>query len=364
MSVAPALPAGGQVEARRKRAWLTIAIAAVVLALLAIVALGTGAVQITPARAFAILVAQLGIDLPAMREADPVVLGRQQAVLLAIRAPRVLGAMLVGAVLAVSGAALQGLFRNPLADPALVGVSGGAAVAVAALIVLGAGRLGIWVQPAGAFAGSAAATALVYTLATKRRRTDVATLLLAGIAVNAVAGAGNGLFVFVADDAQLRDITFWALGSLGGLTWQSLAVTGPVMLAAVLVLPGLARQLNTLLLGERDAAHLGTNVQLVKLLSVVAVAAGVGAAVSVSGIIGFVGLVAPHLVRLSIGPDYRTLLPGSAILGAFLLLLADMVARTIVAPAELPIGIVTALVGGPFFIWLLTRMRRRGGLHD
>jgi len=167
------------------------------------------------------------------------------------------------------------------------------------------------------------------------------------------------LFTFLADDAQLRDITFWTLGSLGGLTWRALAVSGPVMIVGVIVLPRLARELNALLLGEREAAHIGTSVQFVKIVSVALVAAGVGASVSVSGIIGFIGLVAPHLVRLSIGPDYRTLLPGSAVLGAILLLLADLVARTVVAPAELPIGIVTALVGAPFFIWLLLRNRRR-----
>ncbi|MFW6294023.1 MAG: FecCD family ABC transporter permease, partial [Spirochaetota bacterium] len=271
-----------------------------------------------------------------------------------------LAAVLIGATLAVSGAALQGLFRNPLAGPALVGVSSGAALATAATIVLGAQTASLWLRPAGAFLGSVAATAVVYALATRNRRTDVATLLLAGVAINALAGAGNGVFTFVADDAQLRDITFWALGSLGGITWSSLAVTGPVMALGVVLLPRLARALNSLLLGEREAAHIGTNVQLVKMASVAMVAAGVGAAVSISGVIGFVGLVAPHLVRLSIGPDHRTLIPGAAVIGAVLLLLADLVSRTVVAPAELPIGIVTALVGGPFFVWLLLRRRARG----
>lgn len=362
MSTAATLSAGVHAQSRRRRAWLAIGALGGVLLALILVSLATGAVQMSPARALSIVAARAGIELPSYRTADAVTLARQETVLLAIRAPRVLGAVLIGAVLAVSGAALQGLFRNPLADPALVGVSGGAAVAVAAVIVLGGGAT-VWALPLGAFAGSVAATALVYVLATRRRRTDVATLLLAGIAVNALAGAGNGLFIFAADDAQLRDITFWSLGSLGGLTWRSLAVTGPVMAVSIILIPRLARQLNTLLLGERDAAHLGTNVQLIKILSVAAVAAGVGAAVSVSGIIGFVGLVAPHLVRLAIGPDYRTLVPGAAVLGASLLLLADLVARTVVAPAELPIGIVTALVGGPFFLWLLVRFRERGGVH-
>jgi len=309
-------------------------------------------------RVVELLAAEFGLAPRALIGVDATIIARERAVLVAIRAPRVLGAILIGASLAVSGATLQGLFRNPLADPALVGVSAGAAVATAAVIVLG-GAVVAWTRPTAAFFGSLAATALVYALATRDRRTDVGTLLLAGIAVNALAGAGNGMFTFLADDAQLRDITFWTLGSLGGLTWRALAVSGPVMIVGILVLPRLARELNALLLGEREAAHIGTNVQLVKVVSVALVAAGVGASVSVSGIIGFVGLVAPHLVRLAIGPDYRTLLPGSAVLGAILLLLADLVARTVVAPAELPIGIVTALVGAPFFIWLLLRNRRR-----
>ncbi|MFW6292069.1 MAG: FecCD family ABC transporter permease [Spirochaetota bacterium] len=339
-------------------AWLVVVAAAAVLFLVAVTSMGIGAMSIPAGRVVALLAAEIGFEPRVLAGVDATTIARERAVLVAIRAPRVLGAVLIGASLAVSGATLQGLFRNPLADPALVGVSAGAAVATAAVIVLG-GAVVVWTRPIAAFLGSLVATALVYVLATRDRRTDVATLLLAGIAVNALAGAGNGLFTFLADDAQLRDITFWTLGSLGGLTWRALAVSAPVMIVGILVLPRLARELNALLLGEREAAHIGTNVQLVKVVSVALVAAGVGASVSVSGIIGFIGLVAPHLVRLSIGPDYRTLLPGSAVLGAILLLLADLVARTIVAPAELPIGIVTALVGAPFFIWLLLRNRRR-----
>ncbi|MFW5742183.1 MAG: FecCD family ABC transporter permease [Spirochaetota bacterium] len=339
-------------------AWLVVVAAAAVLFLVAVTSMGIGAMSIPAGRVVALLAAEIGFEPRVLAGVDATTIARERAVLVAIRAPRVLGAILIGASLAVSGATLQGLFRNPLADPALVGVSAGAAVATAAVIVLG-GAVVVWTRPIAAFLGSLVATGLVYVLATRDRRTDVATLLLAGIAVNALAGAGNGLFTFLADDAQLRDITFWTLGSLGGLTWRALAVSGPVMIVGILVLPRLARELNALLLGEREAAHIGTNVQLVKVVSVALVAAGVGASVSVGGIIGFIGLVAPHLVRLSIGPDYRTLLPGSAVLGAILLLLADLVARTIVAPAELPIGIVTALVGAPFFIWLLLRTRRR-----
>lgn len=367
--VAAAAPATLTDPQRRYRhAWLAVALGAIGLVVLVVISLGTGAVAMSPARVVELILNEIGIPIELRHAVAPedALHSRHRAVLFAIRMPRVIAAVLVGACLAVSGAALQGLFRNPLAGPALVGVSSGAALATAAVIVLGpaaSGVGGMVLRPAAAFVGSIASTSLVYALATRARRTDVATMLLAGVAVNAIAGAGNGLFTFVADDAQLRDITFWTLGSLGGMTWRSLAVTGPIMLLGTVTLPRLSRQLNTLLLGERQATYVGTNVQMIKVASVAVVAAGVGAAVSVSGIIGFVGLVAPHLVRLSIGPDYRTLIPGAAVLGAILLLLADLVARTVVVPAELPIGIVTALVGGPFFLWLLLHHRATRALY-
>lgn len=357
-AAAPALAA----QRRHQHAWLAVGAGLVVLLAAVIVSLGVGAVRIAPARVIAILAAELGLEPGALAGLESTSLARDRAVVVAIRLPRVLGGLLVGSSLAVCGAALQGLFRNPLAGPSLVGVSSGAALAAAATIVLGGGA-SAWLLPAGAFAGGLAAVTLVYLLATRDRRTDVATLLLAGIAINALAGAGNGVFTFLATDAQLRDITFWSLGSLGGITWRTLTVSGPVMALAVATLPRLSRELNALLLGEREAAHIGTNVQLVKIVTVAVVAAGVGASVSISGVIGFIGLVAPHLVRLLVGPDYRTLLPGSAVMGGLLLLLADLAARTVVAPAELPIGIVTALVGGPFFVWLLLRHRGRRLAH-
>lgn len=346
-------------SARKTRAVFVLAALGGLLVASVLLSVGTGAVAIAPLEVAAILLAQLGIELNV--EVTP----RQEAVLLAIRLPRVLLGVLVGASLAVAGAAMQGLFRNPLADPGLLGVSSGAALAAVAVIVIGGpliASFGVWVLPAAAFVGSLLATLVVYTLATAGGRTAVATMLLAGIAINALAGSGTGLFVFMADDAQLRDITFWSLGSLGGVTWRTLLAAAPFMLAAMLLLPRFARALNAFLLGESEAKHLGVSVETVKLAIVFVTACAVGAAVSVSGIIGFVGLVVPHLIRLMIGPDHRTLLPGTVLLGASLLLLADLLARTVVAPAELPIGIVTSLVGGPFFLWLLLRFRRRGGL--
>lgn len=344
---------------RKTRATFILAGLGGLLAASVVLSVGVGAVPIAPLEVMAILLAQVGITLGV--EVTP----RQEAVLLAIRLPRVLLGVLVGASLAVAGAAMQGLFRNPLADPGLLGVSAGAALAAVAVIVIGGplvAHFGFWTLSAAAFIGSLLATLTVYALATAGGRTAVATMLLAGIAISALAGSGTGFFVFMADDAQLRDITFWSMGSLGGATWRTLFAAAPFMLVAILLLPSFARSLNALLLGEAEAKHLGVSVEVIKLAIIFVTACAVGAAVSVSGIIGFVGLVVPHLIRLMIGPDHRILLPGTVLLGASLLLMADLLARTVVAPAELPIGIVTSMVGGPFFLWLLLRFRRRGGL--
>lgn len=323
--------------------------------------LALGAVAITPGQVLAILGDRIGVSLPWAYET------RQELVLTAIRLPRVLLAIGVGGGLAVSGAVMQGLFRNPLADPSLIGVSSGAALAAVITIVLGSTVFGAWsdglgafLLPAAAFAGGVIATLVVYRLATREGQTSVTTMLLAGIAMNALAGAGTGLMIFIADDDQLRDLTFWTLGSLGGATWTRLAVVGPCLLGGMLAAPLLSRPLNALLLGEGEALHLGINTEQVKKLVIMLAALVVGAAVAVSGIIGFIGLVVPHLLRLAVGPDHRVLVSGSALLGGALLLGADLLARTIVAPAELPIGIVTALLGAPFFLWLLLRDRKRG----
>jgi iron complex transport system permease protein len=259
---------------------------------------------------------------------------------------------------------MQGLFRNPLADPGLVGVSSGAALAALTVLVLGRTVLpGLSPLLAGAslsvgaFLGGGAAVLFVYRIATRGGRTSVATMLLAGIAVNALAAAAVGLLILVSDDQQLRDFTFWSLGSLGGVTWARLIAGAGLLLGGVLTAPLLARPLNALLLGEAEARHLGIRVERVKAATVLLATVTAGSAVALTGIIGFVGLVAPHLVRLVLGPDHRVVVPGAALLGACLLLAADVVARTVVTPAELPIGIVTALVGAPFFLWLLVRDR-------
>lgn len=289
-------------------------------------------------------------------------------VVMNIRLPRTLLAMLVGASLAVSGAIMQGLFRNPLADPGLVGVSSGAALAAGMTIVLGdliigakGSTLPFAVLPTGAFLGGLASTFLLYGIATRRGRTSIATMLLAGIAIGALSGAMSGFLAFLSDDRQLRDLTFWALGSFAGASWTKVWALCPVVLVLALGAPVLARGLNALSIGEAEAYHLGFRVQAIKAGAIVLVALAVGASVASAGVIGFVGIVVPHLVRLGLGADHRSLLPLSAIGGAVLLLAADLVARSAVAPAELPIGIVTAAMGAPFFLWLL--LRREMGIE-
>jgi iron complex transport system permease protein len=332
------------------------------LLLVTIISLSTGAVPMTAGQTIAILGNSLGLNLPWEYTLS------QQAVFETIRAPRVILAILVGSVLAVSGAAMQGLFRNPLADPALIGISSGATLAAVAVIVLEATVLqgfsrwtGAYSLPIAAFAGGFAATWLVYHFATIGGRPDISSLLLAGIAINALAGSATGLLIYLADNDQLRTITFWTMGSLSGASWSQISVGAPFFLGTLICLPFVSRALNAMLLGEAEAGHLGFSVEKIKTLTIFLVALGVGATVSFAGIIGFVGLVVPHLLRLWFGPDHRSLLPCAAILGAILLLAADLLARTIVIPAEMPIGIITGILGGPFFLWLLRRQRMIGG---
>ncbi|GAA0777426.1 iron ABC transporter permease [Roseibium denhamense] len=294
---------------------------------------------------------------------------RDWVVVTEIRLPRVVLGALIGAALAVSGAVMQGLFRNSLADPGIVGVSAGAGLGAALFIVLGNAALapvmavlGIYAVPIAAFAGGLINTLLLYRIGTRGGFTSVATLLLAGIALGALTGAATGLLVYVADDQELRDLQFWGLGSLAGANWEKVASAAPIILAMLFATPFLARGLNALTLGEAAAAHIGIRVQRLKNISILLVAAATGASVAVSGGIGFVGIVVPHLLRLTIGPDHRFLLPAAALLGAILLIAADTLARTIVAPAELPIGIITAFAGAPFFLWILLKNRGLSGL--
>lgn len=346
---------------RERRAAAVVAGCAALLVLSLFLALGIGAVSISPGVIGRLILNALGAEF--VWETGT----RDALVFWSIRVPRVAAGCLVGAALALAGATMQGIFRNPLADPALIGVSSGAALAAVAVIVVGGGMVGTlppeiraFALPVAALAGGLTATLIVYRLGSVGGQIMAATTLLAGVAITAIAQAGIGFLIFLSDEQQLRDLSFWTLGSVAGLNWSLLLPAAVLMAGPILLLPRLAGALNAMLLGERESFHLGHDPQRVKRLAIGLSAVAVGGAVSISGVIGFVGLVVPHIVRLLAGPDHRWLLPGTALLGAGLFLLADLLARMIVLPAELPIGVVTALVGGPFFIWLLVRRRDWG----
>ena len=296
--------------------------------------------------------------IPALSLLQANLTPQEQAVLNSIRLPRVLLAVIVGAALAVSGAALQGLFRNPLADPGLIGISSGAALAVALMIVIIGplpGILGLYGLSIAAFMGGLLTSIVIFRFAGLTGASSVTYILLAGIAINALASAGTGFLAYLSDDQELRSLTFWTMGSLGGTLWPGVLICASLVIPATFVLYRNAQRLNILLLGESEARHLGVDSERLKRNIIICTAISVGAAVAVSGIIGFVGLVIPHLIRLTLGPDHRLLIPASALLGAIILIIADTVSRTLLAPAEIPVGIFTSLIGGPFFLWLLIK---------
>lgn len=339
---------------RRALGLRTVALLPALAALLGLAVLagaGIGAVPIAPLDAVAILCRAGGLPVGAA------IGDRETYVLLAIRLPRLLLGILIGSGLGMAGAGMQGIFRNPLADPGLIGTSSGAALAANAMIVLGGSLvlprlLTEWAVPLAAFAGALAASMVVFRYAGAQAAGRVSAMLVAGIAVNAFAGAGTGLFAYLANDAQLRTLTFWNLGGLGGATWETLAVAAPFMACAAL-LPRHARRLDALLLGDAEAGHLGVDVRAVRRKVIVLAALCVGASVSVAGIIGFVGLAAPHLARSLAGSAHRRLIVCSGLIGATLVVASDTIARVVVSPAELPIGIVTAMLGTPLLVWLL-----------
>jgi len=285
-------------------------------------------------------------------------------ILFDIRLPRILLAIFVGAVLASTGAVMQGLFRNPLADPSLIGVSSGASVGASIMIVTAGGAIqggalvGLSLVSVGAFVGGFLATLLVYRLATSGMGTSVTTMLLAGIAIGALAGALNSLLSYFSDNDMLRQISLWQMGNLSGASWLKVSIMGVVAVLLMSLFPRDSKALNALLLGESEARHLGINVQWVKRRLITLTALGVGVSVAVAGLVGFVGLIMPHIIRLMIGPDHRWLIPASGLAGAVLLVIADSLARVVVIPAELPTGILTAILGAPFFVILLLQQRK------
>jgi len=341
-----------------RRPVVVLVLMMLVLASAVLISLGIGGAPIASGDVLAHLAHRIGISGIGIDAFDARVLDT-------LRLPRILRAIVIGGGLGLAGAVMQSLFRNPIADPGIIGVSASAALGAVAMIVAGHIILGSFYTvigpygvPVAAFGGAVIATAVIRVLSRQDGQTDAAIMLLIGVAINAMAFAGVGVFTYMADDAQLRSLTFWQMGALAG--------NGPtdmpamiIMTLGIVYLLTLGTPLNLFLLGEAEARHLGVEVEHLKRRATVATALVVGAAVAVSGIIGFVGLVAPHLVRLVTGPDNRYVLPASAICGAIMLTGADAVARIIVLPAELPIGLVTGIVGGPFFLGLLMREKKR-----
>ncbi|MFE7618204.1 iron chelate uptake ABC transporter family permease subunit [Streptomyces sp. NPDC057496] len=340
--------------ARRPRALVLTAALLAALAVACLLSAGLGAYHIPLGDVLASVQHRIGLGGAALDRVG-------ESVLWNVRLPRVALALLVGASLGCAGALMQGVFGNPLAEPGVIGISSGAAVGAVGSIALGLTFLGNWTITVCAFVAGLATVLLVYALSRSGGRTEVVTLILTGIAVNAFAGALIGLFVFFADNAQISQITFWQLGSLAQATWPKVLAVLPCAALGLLVAPFHARKLDLLALGERPARHLGVDVERLRIALVLVVALLTAAAVAVAGIISFVGLLVPHLLRMANGPGHRFLVPGSALGGALVLVVGDLAARTVAAPAELPLGVLTAFFGSPFFFWLLRRTRRKQG---
>jgi len=347
--------ATGPAAGRRRRLVLFFGGLVVLLAGGAVASLALGAVEVSPRAVLRIVLHHLGLG------AESGFTAQEDAVVWSIRLPRLLLAGLVGAGLGGAGAALQGVFRNPLADPQLVGVAGGAAFGSTAAIAAAGGLLGDLAGPLGGFLGGLAAGAVVYSLARFRGRTEVVTMVLAGIAVGALGIAGAALLGFAVDRPELHSVVFWSLGTVSVATWRLVAVTAVFVVAAAVLLPFFSRALDLLLLGDREAQHLGVAVERVRLAVLSLAVLASAAAVSAVGVIAFVGLLAPHAVRLAAGPAHRVVLPGAALSGAVLVLLADLAARSLHPPVEVPVGLIVAVIGGPVFLWLLRRTRIQHG---
>jgi iron complex transport system permease protein len=355
-TLAPTAPALPQAAAGLRRVPLTFAVLTGLLLLSTLLNLMFGAVPVP--------LAEVPRSLVPATTADPA----SALVIREIRLPRLLAAMAVGAALAVSGAALQALFRNPLADPGLLGVSTGAALGAALWFVAGAGVaaaaapvLTPFLLPLASFLGAFAAILMVLALGSRAGPNATILMLLLGIGVNALGGALIGVATYLSTDTQLRALSVWLLGTLAQVEWPVLGVALAVILAALFALLRTARRLDLLALGEDSARHLGVDVPRLRAALAVLTALAVGAAVSLSGIIGFLGLVVPHLLRITLGPAHGALLPLAALAGAVFLSLADLGARLVALPAEVPVGIVMAFVGAPLFIWVLLSAWRRIG---
>ena len=323
---------------------------------LAILAAAVGPYTIPPSHSVEILLEQVGFGESTAPQTE-------QAIIETIRLPRILLALTVGAALGVSGAVMQGLFRNPMADPGIIGVSTGGALGAVIAIALGLQTVFALALPGLAFVGAAAALALVYVVASLGGRFSMAALLLAGVALSAfMAAIISAIILFTADLQAQREMLFWLAGGLGASTWTDIRISAPLVLLGIVVAVLLSRDLNLLMVSEDEANALGVRVVLTRNSLLLAASLITGTAVAFSGAIAFVGLIAPHTLRLLIGADHRALIPLSAIGGGIFLLAADTLARVAIAPAEIPVGVVTALVGAPFFVLLLARNKSRASM--
>lgn len=340
---------------RRIGSSLLLVVLAVALLAAMLLALAIGAVDISPSAVVGILLDHMGVS------GGPGFTATQDAVLWSIRLPRVLLAAFVGAGLAVAGAGFQGIFRNPLADSQVIGISSGAALGTVLVVLALEPVVGVLAAPVGGALGALGATIIVYRTARHGGRTEVVTLVLAGFAVAAIGSASAGFISVAADDPRLGSALFYTLGTVSTATWRLVGATVPFIAVGLLAMPVTASRLDLVLLGEREASHIGVDVDRLRLTVVVAGALMVGPAVAATGVIGFVGLLVPHAIRLVAGPGHRLLIPASALGGACLVVLADLVARTVASPLEVPVGLLTAIVGGPLFLWLLRATRREHG---
>lgn len=341
---------------RWSRITIVYAVSVALLVVLALVSAAVGQVPTTPLEVAGSVAHRIGLDWGPLPHHPA-----GEVTLWEVRFPRVVLAMLVGAALATAGALLQGVFANPLAEPGVIGVSAGAAVGAGVVIVVGGAFAAAWSVAGGAFVAGLGTTLTVYLLSRSGGRTETVTLVLTGVAVNAFAGGLMSFLLFTASPAARDQIVFWQMGSLNGATWQAVAVVAPLAAVGVAAAVLMAPRLDLLALGESAARHLGVDVERLRRNVIVVVAILATAGVAFTGIILFVGLIVPHVVRMLVGPAHRVLIPLSAILGAVVLLAADIGARTLVHNADLPLGMLTSLVGGPFFFWLLRRTRARSG---
>ena len=340
----------------------------VLLLVISFMSIAFGPVSISAGQMFDIILHKLGLSLS---KAGFSFSSTHESVLWDIRMPRILLGILVGLGLGCAGAILQGLFRNPLVDPGFIGVSSGAAVGAMVTIMFSSiisryfyNFLIPFMLPILAMIGAFFTTMLIYRMSKVSNKTNIMAMLLSGIAINALSGSIIGLFVSISSDAQLRSFTFWTLGGLDNASWKIVGICSLFILTSFFVIYGIRRQLDIFMLGDAEAHHLGVKVESLKKKIILIASIMVGVSVSFCGMIGFIGLVTPHLIRLFIGPKHKYLIPGSALLGAILLVFSDLISKTVISPAQLPVGVVTSAIGAPFFIWLIFQQKGRIGYSE